>query len=335
MRDLFRHLFLPHHTNNHKAKVLHLDSLLVYVLFIVTAQLALKFVHSEAPGVLGYATDIYVDQLMNSTNQKRQEAGLTPLLLNPVLSQAASLKAQHMISNNYWAHYSPDGKTPWDFLNSVGYRYTVAGENLAKNFSNSQGVVDAWMASPSHRDNLLKSTYRDVGFAVVNGTLNGEETTLVVQMFGATSGTVTERTVEVPPKAVAYVPQSPIPTVSQQTRTSVLQITTTPGPTPSDVPTPTPTIYRFAVSDFDSTGMVNAVFQPHNGVNTSPLFDIPTVTRVFGYAFIGMLLAVLTADVVLVARHRIVRVSGHSVAHGFFLAGLWVFLSLATRGSIL
>jgi len=183
-----RHLFIPQHTNNHRAKALHVDALLVYVLLFALFNLGIRAAHKIVPDVLGYATDINVQQLLGGTNAKRQEAGLSPLTLNSTLSVAAANKAADMFAKNYWAHNSPVGATPWDFVTGAGYRYTVAGENLAKNFSTSQGVVDAWMASPSHRANILKAGYRDVGLAVVNGTLNGEETTLVVEMFGSTPG---------------------------------------------------------------------------------------------------------------------------------------------------
>jgi len=99
------------------------------------------------------------------------------------LASAAHQKAEDMFRKNYWSHYAPDGTTPWDFILGSGYKYEYAGENLAKNFLFSQGVVDAWMNSPSHRENILRSEYSEVGLAVVNGVLNGEQTTLVVQTF--------------------------------------------------------------------------------------------------------------------------------------------------------
>ncbi len=203
--NLFLHLFIPQHTNNHRAKALHVDALLVYVLLFALFNLGIRAAHKVAPAVLGYATDINVEQLLTGTNAKRAEAGLSPLTLNGTLSVAAANKAADMFAKNYWAHNSPTGSTPWDFVTGAGYHYTVAGENLAKNFSTSQGVVDAWMASPSHRANVLKAGYRDVGFAVVNGTLNGEETTLVVQMFGATAGELAAA--PKPPPQPVVVPQ--------------------------------------------------------------------------------------------------------------------------------
>ena len=185
MGDFLRHLFIPHHTNNHHARVLHIDAMFVYLLAFVLFRLLLSLGHAQFPDVLGFATDIRVEQLLTATNAKRAETGLDPLVLDGRLSRAAALKAQDMFTNNYWAHDSPSGKSPWEFVTAAGYRYRVAGENLAKNFSVSSGVVDAWMASPTHRENIMRGDYQDIGFAVVNGVWGGEETTLVVEMFGA------------------------------------------------------------------------------------------------------------------------------------------------------
>lgn len=185
MGTVLRHWFTPHHTNNHHARVLHVDAMFAYLLAFILFKFLLSIGHAQFPDVLGYATDIRIEQLLGATNAKRAEAGLVPLTLDQRLSRAAALKAQDMFAKNYWAHNSTEGKTPWEFITAAGYRYRVAGENLAKNFSESRGVIDAWMASPTHRDNIMRSDYKDIGFAVVNGVLGGEETTLVVQMFGA------------------------------------------------------------------------------------------------------------------------------------------------------
>ena len=185
MGDFLRHLFIPHHTNNHHARVLHVDAMFVYLLAFVLFRLLLSLGHAQFPDVLGFATDIRVEQLFSTINAKRVEGGLGALVLDQRLSRAAALKAQDMFANNYWAHNAPNGKTPWEFITAAGYRYRVAGENLAKNFSISSAVVDAWMASPTHRENIMRGDYKDIGFAVVNGVLGGEETTLVVEMFGA------------------------------------------------------------------------------------------------------------------------------------------------------
>jgi len=175
------HLFLPREENNFRAKILHHDFLTYYLFFAVFFTFFFKI--SPFSNILGFATDITAEKLYQLTNQERLKYGLSALNYNEKLSQAAYKKAQDMFAKNYWAHYGPNGVTPWNFILSVGYQYEYAGENLAKNFLFSDGVVSAWMNSPTHRDNILRKEYTDVGFAIVSGVLNGEETTLVVQMF--------------------------------------------------------------------------------------------------------------------------------------------------------
>lgn len=184
MTHHIRHFFLPHQSNNNKAKALHFSSLLFYIIVFLTLQFSLNILLKTSPGVLGIASDISTSRLLSLTNQKREENGLQSLKLNEELSKAAEEKAKDMFASDYWAHNNPQGKSPWDFITGANYKYLYAGENLAKDFANSDGVVSAWMKSPTHRENILQDKYEDVGFAVLNGRLNGEETTLVVQMFG-------------------------------------------------------------------------------------------------------------------------------------------------------
>src|SRR3989339_942509 len=182
IRQFLHNLFIPHENNNFRARSLHTDFLGLYLIFALV--LSFSFKQIGLNNVLGFATDITVDKLFELTNQQRSQNGLSALSYNSKLAAAANQKAQDMFAKNYWAHYSPSGTTPWDFILNFGYQYEYAGENLAKNFLFSDGVVDAWMKSQTHRDNILKSEYAEVGYAIVNGTLNGEQTTLVVQMFG-------------------------------------------------------------------------------------------------------------------------------------------------------
>ena len=179
-----RYYITPHHTNNHRPALMHPTILSGLVVLLLCFQISVRFIHRARPDILGFATNISIDQLIGFTNEQREEQSLSTLTLSPTLSRAAEKKAKDMFEKGYWAHNAPDGATPWDFIHGEGYRYTYAGENLARDFSYSKDVVDAWMASPSHRDNLMRPEYQEIGFAVVNGTLNGSETTLVVQMFG-------------------------------------------------------------------------------------------------------------------------------------------------------
>ncbi len=295
MHILFHHLFTPHHTNNHRARALHIDALFIYVLLFAIFNLGFRLIYRTHPDVLGYAIDIRVEQLLTATNAKRQAAGLSSLQLNSVLSAAAANKAQYMFQKNFWAHVAPDGKTPWDFITGAGYHYVIAGENLAKNFSTSSAVVDAWMASQSHRENLLKSGYHDVGFAVVNGILNGEETTLVVQMFG-TSNQVVVSPPPAPPSTLGITKPVIVPEEGQSLASLPLGFT--------------------------------AAWR-------QPLFDLPTVTRGAVFVFGGFLIALLIIDGWMITRHHIVRISGHTIAHMLFLTTLFVSASAILQGAIL
>lgn len=176
--------FLPNSEKKIRSRFLSNGALLVYCVFIFAVNTSFRLLPKLVPGVLGYASNINVSKLLEYTNKKRAEVGLSSLRLNQDLSVAAEKKAYHMFENDYWAHISPSGVEPWDFILGESYDYTYAGENLAKNFSTSKEVVEGWYRSPTHKSNLLSSNYDEIGFAVVNGTLNGYETTLVVQMFG-------------------------------------------------------------------------------------------------------------------------------------------------------
>jgi len=184
MFKILSHLFWPHQSNNYKAKTLHISSLSVLMLLVMAGQILITIFSRSIPTVLGIASSITAQELVDLTNAKRVEAGLPALEFNQLLAQAAQAKAADMIVKNYWAHTSPDGATPWVWFKNLGYKYLYAGENLARDFSDSVGVVNAWMNSPTHRENILSNRYREVGIAVVHDNFQGQPTTLVVQMFG-------------------------------------------------------------------------------------------------------------------------------------------------------
>lgn len=340
MLGVLRHFFLPHHTNNHRAKLLHLDALCVYVILLVLFNLTVRVGHHEIPDILGYATDIHVEQLLSMTNNKRAEAGLPPLTYNAQLAQAAAGKAADMFAKGYWAHVSPDGKTPWEFIKGAGYSYSVAGENLAKNFQNSGGVVDAWMGSPSHRENIMKSNYKEVGFAVVNGVLNGEETTLVVQMFG----TAANNQVASAPKPQTIVKTvnaqeptvTPRPTTVETPEPTATEPTDTPVPTPTEEPTPTPEEIEITqVAAVAQTPPPSLPGSMYLSAYRNPLIDIPTLTRDVTMAFAGFMIGLLVIDVWHMTRRKTVRAAGHPIAHIAFLAALLLGISAILPGSIL
>lgn len=177
------HWFIANKRNKFHPVALRPVGLAVFAALFVTIPFLYNVTSAKNMQVLGYATNVTVADVHMLSNQERTNNGLTGLNLSGALNSAALAKANDMIAKNYWAHVAPDGTTPWAFISGSGYQYTVAGENLAKNFSFSGGVVAGWMGSATHRANILSSSYQDVGYAVVNGVLQGSETTLVVAMY--------------------------------------------------------------------------------------------------------------------------------------------------------
>jgi uncharacterized protein YkwD len=129
--------------------------------------------------------DLDKDKLYPLISIERVKAGLAPLTVNPLLEQSACAKAQHMVDNKYWAHYAPDGTTPWYFMHNVGYIYDKAGENLLYGAYSEEKGVKGWMNSPSHKVNIL-GTYVETGICVINDVPFQEmkRTNIVVQHFG-------------------------------------------------------------------------------------------------------------------------------------------------------
>ncbi|MCA9362244.1 hypothetical protein KC906_02625, partial [Candidatus Kaiserbacteria bacterium] len=123
--------------------------------------------------------------VVDLTNEERAENDAAPLRRNSTLDEAAQLKAEHMAQNQYFAHYSPDGVSPWHWFSEAGYVYAHAGENLAIHFTDSAEVVEAWMNSPAHRQNIVDGKFTEIGVGTAKGTYEGYNTVYVVQLFGA------------------------------------------------------------------------------------------------------------------------------------------------------
>lgn len=128
--------------------------------------------------------EAFVSELVDLTNEARAQVNESPLQIDEKLSLAARNKAVDMLESDYFAHISPSGKTPWYWMDQVQYTYIYAGENLAINFDTPTSTHAAWMASPTHRENIENAEFKEIGIAIAHGNLNGKEATIVVQMFG-------------------------------------------------------------------------------------------------------------------------------------------------------
>ncbi|MCD8484017.1 CAP domain-containing protein [Candidatus Woesebacteria bacterium] len=199
------HTFLPHKRNHHRPWILHPHGLAMVAIVVVAIHISLALVlHFPIfPNVLGESDNITPTAVLEQINIERQENNLAPLQWNDQLSLAAQQKGQDMLQRGYWAHTSPSGEEPWDFIAESGYTYSVAGENLARNFHSTEMMLSAWMASPTHRANIVHTKYADTGIAVLKGTMNGKPTTLVVQLFGTPEDSAVANAPELPQQAYA------------------------------------------------------------------------------------------------------------------------------------
>src|SRR3989344_8491 len=124
-------------------------------------------------------------------NQERGARNLSILVTHPSLLIAASEKAQDMIDRDYFAHVDPDGNYVWGRIVKAGYgSYKILGENLAVDFVTSEGMIKAWLDSPTHRANLLHEDFLDQGLSALYGDYQGRYTNLTASLFGSRQGSV-------------------------------------------------------------------------------------------------------------------------------------------------
>lgn len=318
VKDFLHHLLFPRESNNHRAKLLHQSSLFFLILFFFFGGLFITPLQKSHPNILGVSTNISLDRLLELTNQQRTTNGLPPLASSAQLSQAAAGKAQDMLTKNYWAHYAPDGGTPWGFIHGAGYQYIYAGENLARGFSTADEVVNAWMASPGHRENILSQNYKEVGFAIQSGNLTGEDTTVVVQMFGSRSTTVQAQ-------APQSVTQSPTPTLLP-VRTAVTSPTATLSSIPLIVITPTPQL---------SPTLVPIAPKAVAAIQNKPLVNTKPFAQNIIAIVLSLFILVLIGDVIIIKRKKIVRIVSHNLDHIIYLTIIFIALLIMARGAIL
>ncbi|MCM3718885.1 LysM peptidoglycan-binding domain-containing protein [Fictibacillus phosphorivorans] len=124
---------------------------------------------SAAPASAPSSVGAYATQVSQLVNQERQKAGLAPLTLDAELCNVALVKAKDMIAHNYFDHNSPTYGSPFDMMRNFGIDYTAAGENIAKGQTSAQAVMNDWMNSPGHRQNILSSNYDLIGVAYYEG----------------------------------------------------------------------------------------------------------------------------------------------------------------------
>ncbi len=147
-------------------------------------RLALLFALIATPA---FAIDITKASVVAAMNEERAKLGLRPLREEPRLNAAAEDRMRDMEEQGYWAHESPDGRSPFLWLRVHAYTFRFAGENLAAGFETTELLMGGWMESTGHRENILSPDYKDCGVAIIDGaTMKRTSGKSVVVLFGST-----------------------------------------------------------------------------------------------------------------------------------------------------
>ena len=178
---------IPREENSHIPHALKHRTLNFLFLLVIVLELSFLVQYFVVFNKTNFLALVLPDVLVEQTNEQRSINNTNTLTVNPLLEEAATLKALDMASRGYFAHNTPDGKTPWYFLDQVNYKYKYVVENLAVNFNESSDVTLAWMNSPGHRANIVKKEYTEIGIATAKGFYEGHEAVFVVQFFGTPS----------------------------------------------------------------------------------------------------------------------------------------------------
>ena len=299
LSDIVAHIFHPRRSNNHRPRLLHPEALFFLVLissgFVALLHL-FSGLSSSSKNILGYASTITPKQVIELTNQERAELGLDSLIFNQNLSEAALAKGQDMFADQYWSHTAPDGIDPWFFIKQAGYQYQLAGENLARDFSNTEGMMAAWMASPTHRANIINSRYEEIGIAVIDGSLDGYQTTLVVQMFGSQPG------VGVKPSLDEGEDNLTVQESGEAVKRS-------------------------------QTAVLASVLVPGGEVESPPLFTPLQLTKAFFLAVIILIVGTLSYDILVIGHRKAMRLVGKNLAHILLLVAV-MYLVIFFKGGV-
>lgn len=218
MKDWFKRHFIPHEQNDYAPHILQ-EAAVVGMLGLAI----LSFSVANIQSLLWVTSDWLVSTILPAviiaeTNQERASENLTPLVRNETLDAAAKLKAQDMADKEYFSHYSPEGLSPWYWFVQAEYKYVHAGENLAIHFTDSSEVVEAWMKSPTHRENIMNGKYQEIGIGTAKGEYEGYPTVYVVQLFGTPQAKKVVPTEAVSPNLPSSesVALPSVPTVTEQ-----------------------------------------------------------------------------------------------------------------------
>ncbi len=211
MFRIIKDFLVPTESNQYLPHSLAPATFVVYFVLTIALILSPAYVRQLQLATLENTLSFTGEEIVRLVNASRTALNLPALKINPTLVDVANNKGSDIFTRQYFAHVSPENKTPWDFLRSKNYVYTLAGENLAMDYPTASEAHTGFMNSPTHRANILNPLYTEVGVAVIQGTFNGQSSILVVEYFGRPKVKVTQ-TAPTPAKTASpKTPASPAP----------------------------------------------------------------------------------------------------------------------------
>lgn len=140
-------------------------------------------IDTDAP--IGVAITPEEQEMLDSVNEERSRESLAPVTWCPALARSATAHSQDMAAENYFEHQSLDGREVWDRAKAEGYDYQTVGENIAVGQRDVAEVMQGWMDSPGHRENIMKPDYTHLGSGMASGDFKGQQSIYWTQNFGA------------------------------------------------------------------------------------------------------------------------------------------------------
>lgn len=105
-------------------------------------------------------------QVLGLVNENRRRGGCGNLTLDRRLIAAANRHASEMARRGFFAHESPNGDGSGDRMKEAGYDWSRYGENIARGQESVYEVVDGWMHSPAHRENIMDCKLEQMGIGL-------------------------------------------------------------------------------------------------------------------------------------------------------------------------
>lgn len=114
----------------------------------------------------------FENEVLRLTNQARttgvtcgneSRPAVDELEMAPALRCAARVHSQDMATRGYFSHDTPEGVSPFERMNMAGYEYSAAGENIASGYQTPQDVVQGWLDSPGHCNNMMNGGFTEIG----------------------------------------------------------------------------------------------------------------------------------------------------------------------------